>query len=350
MPSKKEIERRIKEIKEDLARNPSEEEKKVLKAEWRRLAIAGDSEPTGRFGGRASDKAGARDAGERLNFTSIGARRKITEEQWRTATPEQRRRWVESGAEVPASEVGNVQPRNNYDAQGFSELDNEYNEGTDEYRDEAAEATAQARGYKEDNEQVETGPTRPERLEFVGRFGGRGSDKAGARDASAINYKGYEIRPVPGTNDFRVFKNGREQKNMYSFSLAEAKEGIDFKTGVENVEREEGPVQRGHARDLAMDPPVSQAQRAAMHAAAEGKSTLGIPKSVGQEFANADPGGKLPAKAKDETSRESPSSKEKSEYNEGTSFHGQWRRPPESSENRPPRSPPPLKTNLRSGR
>lgn len=42
-------------------------------------------------------------------------------------------------------------------------------------------------------------------------------------------------------------------------------------------------------------PPVSQAQRAAMHAAAEGKSTLGIPRSVGQEFSEADPGGKLPA-------------------------------------------------------
>lgn len=31
-------------------------------------------------------------------------------------------------------------------------------------------------------------------------------------------------------------------------------------------------------------PVVSKAQNAAMHAAAEGKSTLGIPKSVGQEF------------------------------------------------------------------
>lgn len=41
-------------------------------------------------------------------------------------------------------------------------------------------------------------------------------------------------------------------------------------------------------------PPVSQAQRAAMHAAAEGKSTVGIPKKVGQEFDAADPGGELP--------------------------------------------------------
>lgn len=43
-------------------------------------------------------------------------------------------------------------------------------------------------------------------------------------------------------------------------------------------------------------PPKSQAQRAAMAAAASGKSTLGIPKKVGKEFIAADPGGKLPRK------------------------------------------------------
>jgi hypothetical protein len=35
---------------------------------------------------------------------------------------------------------------------------------------------------------------------------------------------------------------------------------------------------------LATDPPVSEQQRKAMFAAAEGKSTLGIPKKVGEEF------------------------------------------------------------------
>jgi hypothetical protein len=34
-------------------------------------------------------------------------------------------------------------------------------------------------------------------------------------------------------------------------------------------------------------PAVSKAQNAAMHAAAAGKSTLGIPKKVGQEFVSA---------------------------------------------------------------
>ena len=45
-------------------------------------------------------------------------------------------------------------------------------------------------------------------------------------------------------------------------------------------------------------PPVSEAQRRAMRAAAGGHSTLGIPKSVGEEFDAADQGGKLPKRAK----------------------------------------------------
>lgn len=45
-------------------------------------------------------------------------------------------------------------------------------------------------------------------------------------------------------------------------------------------------------------PPVSQQQRKAMYAAAQGKSTLGIPKKVGKEFVAADKPGKLPKRAK----------------------------------------------------
>jgi hypothetical protein len=43
-------------------------------------------------------------------------------------------------------------------------------------------------------------------------------------------------------------------------------------------------------------PPKSQAQRKAMYAAASGHSTLGIPKSVGKDFTDADRPGKLPAR------------------------------------------------------
>ncbi len=45
-------------------------------------------------------------------------------------------------------------------------------------------------------------------------------------------------------------------------------------------------------------PPRSEAQRKAMHAAAAGRSTIGIPKKVGKEFSSADKGGKLPRKVK----------------------------------------------------
>jgi len=50
-------------------------------------------------------------------------------------------------------------------------------------------------------------------------------------------------------------------------------------------------------------PPKSEAQRRAMHAAAAGRSTLGISKKVGKEFANADSPGKLPKRAKHSRSR-----------------------------------------------
>ena len=61
-------------------------------------------------------------------------------------------------------------------------------------------------------------------------------------------------------------------------------------------------------------PVVSQAQRAAMHAAAQGHSTLGIPKKVGQEFVAADKPGKLPAyKNKNEEKNERKRDNEKRE-------------------------------------
>ena len=49
-----------------------------------------------------------------------------------------------------------------------------------------------------------------------------------------------------------------------------------------------------HKAAVLSKPAVSEAQRRAMGAAAGGDSTLGIPKSVGKEFIDADKGGKLP--------------------------------------------------------
>ncbi len=44
----------------------------------------------------------------------------------------------------------------------------------------------------------------------------------------------------------------------------------------------------GDEEELALDPPVSEKQRKAMYAAAEGKSNLGIPEKVGKEFVGKD--------------------------------------------------------------
>ena len=50
-----------------------------------------------------------------------------------------------------------------------------------------------------------------------------------------------------------------------------------------------GTVNQGY-----LDPPVSEAQRGAMYAAAAGKSNIGIPKNVGRDYVRSDKGGKLP--------------------------------------------------------
>lgn len=44
--------------------------------------------------------------------------------------------------------------------------------------------------------------------------------------------------------------------------------------------------------------PKSQKQRGAMYAAAEGRSTLGIPAKVGKEFVKGDKPGKLPKRVR----------------------------------------------------
>lgn len=62
---------------------------------------------------------------------------------------------------------------------------------------------------------------------------------------------------------------------------------------VDNLRRRADALERQDATTRT-DPPVSEAQRRAMRAAAGGNSTLGIPKSVGKEFSEVDPGGKLP--------------------------------------------------------
>lgn len=70
-----------------------------------------------------------------------------------------------------------------------------------------------------------------------------------------------------------------------------------FMRAVSRAESEPDPMDAQEAAEPQESedtmPSVSQAQRAAMQAAAQGRSTLGIPKAVGQEFAAADQGRKV---------------------------------------------------------
>jgi hypothetical protein len=190
-------------------------------------------EPSGRFGGRASNKAGGRD--------SVLAMDETFEITYRDKDGKRQRFSVEAGSDHEARR------KNAKDAQGSSELENEYNEGTDEYRDEAAEAVAESRGRQDDREQVATGPTNEFREPVgiadarIGRFGGRGSDKAGARDVElTVGQREWAKKNLgPNASEEDVQKAVAEaQKNRLDYKSAGATK----------------------ARDLAMDPLTSKGE------------------------------------------------------------------------------------------
>lgn len=95
-------------------------------------------------------------------------------------------------------------------------------------------------------------------------------------------------------------------------------------------------------------PPVSQKQRAAMGAAANGKSTLHIPKSVGKEFIAADKGGKLPAKKAEPPMAKPPSGKNMATH-VPTSAPKAPKAAPAMASIKPPPGIPALKSELEKG-
>ena len=117
-------------------------------------------------------------------------------------------------------------------------------------------------------------------MELIGRRGGRGSDKAGARDGGPDDDQVVEYEDNSGQRK-TIRLNARGYINWLKSTRGQVK--------VINTRSES----KGSS-DFATDPPVSEAQRKAMFAAKSGHSTLGIPQKVGAEFAKADPGGKLP--------------------------------------------------------
>lgn len=152
-----------------------------------------------------------------------------------------------------------------------------------------------------------------------GRRGGRGSEKAGLRDTGpeathmeitrvvALDNTvecGGAGKPHGGPGGGRVPRGGLDntvESGAGSKPHGGPGGGRLPKGGLDRRRRRGGADKdcAGGGGSLTTDPPVSAAQRRAMGAAMSGKSNLGIPKSVGKEFIDADPGGKLPAHAKD---------------------------------------------------
>jgi hypothetical protein len=149
-------------------------------------------------------------------------------------------------------------------------------------------------------------------LDRQGRRGGRASDRAGSRDDNSLETKKQELK--------EMLQHGLITPQEHDRQLREIMPSINFKSAGATRQRakDEGGRRGGRSSDkaggrdmrdpmveaaqeeadMATDPPVSQAQRRAMGAAMSGKSNLGIPKSVGKEFIETDPGGSLPARKK----------------------------------------------------
>ncbi len=206
----------------------------------------------GRRGGRASEKSGARD----MAMDAVGT---AWEKQYKAALEQ----WESEGRRGPRP-----------DPKSF---------GKDAYRDEEFEEGELLRGKQDDRDES--------MISQHGRWGSRATDKAGARDARTFpSYTLSELKEAVGRG------------KLSPETLAKAKKEIAARESVsENYRNKQyydwpESTDKAGAKDFATDPPVSEAQRKAMWAAKSGNSTLGIgiPKSVGAEFAKADPGGKLP--------------------------------------------------------
>lgn len=127
----------------------------------------------------------------------------------------------------------------------------------------------------------------------TGRWGGRASDYAGMRDAPAPALaEDEDCIKDPG------FRGGRDAGPEDDEDAEPAPQGRRGGRASERAGMRDTESAEEKSRDLVTDPPVSEAQRRAMFAARGGHSNIGIPESVGKEFADADPGGKLPAHAK----------------------------------------------------
>lgn len=107
-----------------------------------------------------------------------------------------------------------------------------------------------------------------------------------------------ELRRKPTDELLKQHQNLRKVKGTYTAAEVGGKNGLITDILESRFGRHRMNYARGDA-EARTDPPTSERQRRAMHAAASGKSNIGIPRDVGEEFAEADPGGKLPESKKD---------------------------------------------------
>ncbi len=114
----------------------------------------------------------------------------------------------------------------------------------------------------------------------MGRWGGRDSLNAGARDGVPAETLSHETLKAIVRNP-----NNQALKKLNGPTAQQAEQILRNRYGYSDNEVSE--LKSRGARDhevIATDPPVSEPQRKAMFAAASGHSTLGIPKKVGEEF------------------------------------------------------------------
>lgn len=118
---------------------------------------------------------------------------------------------------------------------------------------------------------------------------GAGKAQAAVPNAPDVNLAAMKRDvPLPATPQLPVYR-GETAKTRVAPPVPQVQTRPQFVQPIRKDEEIGKPLSK---------PPVSQAQRGAMYAAAAGKSTLGIPKKVGEEFTAKDPGGKLPKHVK----------------------------------------------------
>lgn len=123
--------------------------------------------------------------------------------------------------------------------------------------------------------------------------------------AGRLDIAGPEVEGDPGLWKDRPFERDPSYEYLidseYPRGEDDARTIVSAGVSVTAERLPEGVIRPIPGATEAIDPAVSQAQNRAMHAAAEGRSTLGIPKSVGQDFVDATHGHKvssLPARVR----------------------------------------------------